>query len=215
MSKRASAENFARRRRSQLSFCERVRQIARMKALPNLALLIAALLTISASAADPVTDLLTEARAAYQRGEIDAAKAKLQSVKTLDPKNQAASALLRQIQAKEAAQGADRGVSGLMIPSVQFREADLGAVLEALRQQVTKLTGGKQAVNFVVQLPEEQAKTPITLSLSNVPFGEVLKYIGTLANATFTFDKYAILVRPATGAGSEPKAETEPKVKGL
>lgn len=188
-----------------------------MKALPKLAFTVTAFFSLAAGAvaADAVTDLLTEARAALQRGEMDAAKAKLQSVKTLDPKNASATALLRQIQAKEAAQGADRGVSGLIMPSVQFREAELSAVLEALRQQVTKLSASKQAVNFVVQLPEDQAKTPITLSLSNVPFGEVLKYIGTLANVTFTFDKYAILVRPNTGAKTEPKAEEEAKVKGL
>ena len=142
-------------------------------------------------------------------------KAKLQSVKTLDPKNASATALLRQIQAKEAAQGADHGVSALILPSVQFREAELTAALEALRLQVTKQTGGKQAVNFVIQLPEAQAKTAITLSLTNVPFAEVLKYIGTLANVTFTFDKYAILVRPNAGAKPEPKAEEEPKVKGF
>jgi hypothetical protein len=191
-----------------------------MKALPNLALTLAALLTITAGAiaADPVNDLLTEAKAAYQRGELDAAKAKLQAVKTLDPKNQAAAAFLKQIQAKEAAQGggSDRALTTVIVPSVQFREAELSAVLEALRQQVGKLTGGKQAVNFVVQLPEDQAKTPITLSLSNVPFTEVLKYIGTLANVTFTYDKYAIMVRPAGAAAPEArKGEDAPKVKGL
>ncbi len=191
-----------------------------MKALPNLARTLTVLVTLTASAlaADPISDLLTEAKAAYQKGEVDAAKAKLQAVKTLDPQNQAATAMLRQIQAKEAAQGADRGVSSLMIPSVQFREAELTAALDALRLQVTKQTGGKQAVNFVIQLPEAQAKTPITLSLSNVPFAEVLKYIGTLANTTFTFDKYAILVRPAATAAptsGEPKADEAPKIKGL
>ncbi len=188
-----------------------------MKALPNLARTLTVLVTLTAGAlaADPISDLLTEAKAAYQKGEVDAAKAKLQAVKTLDPQNQAATAMLRQIQAKEAAQGADRGVSSLMIPSVQFREAELTAALDALRLQVTKQTGGKQAVNFVIQLPEAQAKTPITLSLSNVPFAEVLKYIGTLANTTFTFDKYAILVRPAAPTSAEPKADEAPKIKGL
>ncbi|MGB8168467.1 MAG: hypothetical protein WCF18_13300 [Chthoniobacteraceae bacterium] len=190
-----------------------------MKAPKNLSLCIAIFLTIAASAgaADPVTDLLNEAKTAVQRGELDAAKAKLQAVKSLDPKNKTATEYLRQIQAKEAAEGggSDRAFSKLIVPSVQFREAELSAVLEALRVQVNKLTNGKQAINFVVLLPEAQAKTPITLSLSNVPFPEVLKYIGTLANVSFAFDKYAITVRPAGAAKEEPKTDEAPKVKGL
>ncbi len=190
-----------------------------MKALPNLSRLLAACLAVSASAlaADPVTDLLKEANTALQRGEFEAARAKANSVNSLDPKNAKAAELLRTIQAREAAQGGgtEKTVAGLVVPSVQFREAELSAVLEALRQQVGKLSDGKKTVNFVSQLSEAQAKTPITLSLTNVPFTEVLKYIGTLANITFTFDKYAIMVRPAGGASGESKSENEPKVKGL
>lgn len=191
-----------------------------MKFSPKLALLVSSIFLFSAGAiaADPAAQLVAEAKAAYARGEVDAAKAKLLSVNSIDPKNPAAAALLRQIQAKEAAQGAtpERALAKLIIPSVQFREAEFSAVLDALRQQVTKVSEGKQAVNFVVQLPEAQAKTAITLTLSNVPFTEVLKYIGTLANVTFVYDKYAIMVRPSAGPKAEPpKAEEEPKVKGL
>ena len=59
------------------------------------------------------------------------------------------------------------------------------------------MTTDLQAVNFVVQLPEQQANVPVTLNVTNVPFTEVLKYVGTLANVTFTYDRYAIMVRPA------------------
>lgn len=193
-----------------------------MKAPKHLPLLLGTLLVLTAGAlaADPVTDLFTEARAAAQKGDYDAAKAKLLAIKTLNPNFKPAAALLQQIQAKEAAQGGgmDRSLATLIVPSVQFREAELTAVLDALRLQVGKLTGGKQAVNFVVQLPEAQAKMPITLALSNVPFTEVLKYIGTLAGVSFTFDKYAIMVRPASNTGpapAEPKTEEATKIKGL
>ena len=193
-----------------------------MKAPKHLPLLLGTLLVLTAGvlAADPVTDLFTEARAAAQKGDYDAAKAKLLAIKTLNPNFKPAAALLQQIQAREAAQGGgmDRSLATLIVPSVQFREAELTAVLDALRLQVGKLTGGKQAVNFVVQLPEAQAKTPITLALSNVPFTEVLKYIGTLAGVSFTFDKYAIMVRPASNTGPAPApapAEDAPKIKGL
>ena len=94
----------------------------------------------------------------------------------------------------------------LVLPSVQYRDAELNAVLDALRQQISKATDGKQAINFVMQLPPEQAKTSISLSLTNIPATEVLKYIGALANVSFTYDKYAIIVRPAS-----PTAATEPQ----
>jgi hypothetical protein len=189
---------------------------------PKLALRLGSIFLFAAGAlaVDPATQLVTEARAAYQRGEVEAAKAKLQSANSIDPKNPAALALLKQIQAREAAQGGtgERGLARLILPTVQFRDAEFGAVLDALRQQAEKLSGGKLPVNFVVQLPEAQAKTAITLSLSNVPFTEVLKYIGSLANVTFIYDKYAIMVRPAgaaTTTGEAPKTEEAPKVKGL
>lgn len=175
------------------------------------------LLILAALAQGPVSQLLTEAQTAYLRGDLATARAKFESVRTLDPKNATAIGYLRQIAVKEAegAGSPEKGFGKLMMPSVQFKDAELSAVLDALKKQAAALSGGKLAANFVVQLPEAQMKTPITLSLTNVPFTEVLKYIGTLANATFTFDKYAILVKPATGAGSEPKGEEPPKIKGL
>ncbi len=168
--------------------------------------------SIPARAADPAAALVKEATAAYQRGDLDVAKAKFESVRQLDPKNAVAIKFLTQIQAKQAELGGgkERVLAQLMVPSVKFKEAELTAALEALRAQVTKLSEGKQSVNFVVQVPEEQAKTPITLNLANVPFTEVLKYVGTLAGVTFAYDKYAILVQPAGTAKSEPApAKTE------
>jgi hypothetical protein len=66
-------------------------------------------------------------------------------------------------------------------------------------------------VNFVLQLPEEQVKKQtVTLSLANVPFTEVLRYLGTLSGTTFTFEKYAITVRPAAGTAPATASSTEP-----
>jgi hypothetical protein len=62
-------------------------------------------------------------------------------------------------------------------------------------------------VNFVVQLPADQVNTQtVTLSLNNVPFGEALKYLGTVASLDFVYDKYAILVRPKNDASGATAA---------
>jgi hypothetical protein len=202
--------------RSRFAFSARLRQDLGMKVLPA-SIAAAALLISSVFAQGPVNQLLTEAQTAYLRGDLAAAKAKFESVRTLDPKNATAIGYLRQIAVKEAEGGGspEKALSKLIVPSVQFKEAELSAVLDALKKQVATLSGGKQSANFVIQLPEAKTKLPITLSLTNVPFTEVLKYIGTLADVTFSFDKYAILVRPASAAGGEPKAEEPPKIKGL
>jgi hypothetical protein len=161
-------------------------------------------------AATAATELLSEAQTAYLRGDLVAAKAKFESVIKLDPKNATAIGYLNAIAAKEAQANSgsqEKQLAKLIMPKVDFKEASLKATLDFLKQSVTKLSDGKQAVNFVVQLPETQANAPVTLSLTNVPFTEVLKYLGSLAGVSFTYDRYAITVRPA---GPTAQATTAP-----
>jgi hypothetical protein len=186
-----------------LFFLKILRHLGSMKALQSI---VCALVALSLSgapvqAADAVSQLLTEAQTSLVRGDRPAAKAKFQSVLTIDPKNVTAKGYLAKIaadEAKEAVGGSqEKQLAKLMLPKVDFKEATFSATLDYLKQSANKLSDGKQAVNFVVQLPEAQANTPITLSLTNVPFTEVLKYLGSLANVSFSYDRYAITVRPA------------------
>jgi hypothetical protein len=189
---------------SVLFFREIVRHLGCMKALQSIvcALVALSLGVATVQAADAVAQLLAEAQTAMLRGDIPAAKAKFQSVKTLDPKNVTAAGYLAKIAAQEAKDGVngsqEKQLAKLILPKVEFREATFSSTLDYLKQSVTKLTDGKQSVSFVVQqVPEAQANMPVTLSLTNVPFTEVVKYLGSLANVSFTYDRYAITVRPA------------------
>jgi hypothetical protein len=183
-----------------------------MKALQSI---VCALVALSLSgapvqAADTVSQLLAEAQTAMLRGDLPSAKAKFQSVLTLDPKNVTAKGYMAKIvaqEAKDAVGGSqEKQLAKLILPKVDFKEATFSSTLDYLKQSVTKLTDGKQAVSFVVQgVPEAQANAPVTLSLQNVPFTEVLKYLGSLANVSFTYDRYAITVRPAA-----PTAQAAP-----
>jgi hypothetical protein len=70
------------------------------------------------------------------------------------------------------------------------------------------MPGDKPQVNFVIQLSEQHlASSRLTLNLAGIPFTEVLKYIGGLANLTFDYDKYAILVK---AAGAAPVSKATP-----
>jgi hypothetical protein len=187
-----------------------------MRILPTF--LVPAVLAVFAvnAGAESVQQLLSEAQSAYLRGDMETAKRNFELVNKVDPRNMTAIAYLRTMKAREVQAGAgavqEKQLSAIILPKIEFREATLGSALDFLKQQVNKQTAGKQVVNFVVQLPEEQVKKQtVTLSLANVPFTEVLRYLGTLTNTSFTFEKYAIAVRPSSGKVPETASTVEAK----
>ncbi len=160
--------------------------------------------------AESTQELLTVAQTAYMRGDIETAKKNFQAVYKADPKNQVAIGFLRKIAVDESKKPApnttQKQLEKLMLPKVDFREASLGSVLDFLKQQAPKNSDGKVVVNFVMQLPEEQKAQTVTLALANVPFSEVLRYLGELAKLDFVYDKYAIVVKPRGGAATAEAA---------
>jgi hypothetical protein len=108
----------------------------------------------------------------------------------------------------KAARRTGKAAPGARAPADQFRDATLGSALDYLKNQAAKLSNNKVAVNFVVQLPDDVVKTrTVTLSLANVPFTEALRYLGDLAGVSFTYEKYAITVKPKAGAAPAPTAQ--------
>ncbi len=184
-----------------------------MKLLPVLLLALATSLlpAVPHAAAQTTQQLLSDAQTAYLRGDLEAAEQQFRTINRIDPRNQTALGYLRMIQAakKKAPKGNDveKQLAAVMISKVDFKEATLGSVLEYLKQTVAKTSGGTASVNFVVQLPDQQVNTQtVTLSLTNVPFTEVLRYLGSVASIQFEYDRYAVIVRPkgATAAAAAP-----------
>jgi hypothetical protein len=172
-----------------------------------------------------VQQYVTEGRAAYQKGDIQGAKMAFQQAYELDSRNTTAIGYLRRIQLDEKNKPkyvpVERQLASLVIPQIQFKEATLGSALDYMKKAADRQSAGKIAVNFVVQLPAEQVNTQqVTLNLSNVPFSEALKYLGTVANLEFVYDKYAIIVKPKadaapTASTTSPTAPATPTVPGL
>jgi hypothetical protein len=58
-----------------------------------------------------------------------------------------------------------------------------------------------------------------TLALQDVPLTEVLRYIGELANVTFSYEPFAVVVKPGKEAAPAQAANATgtrvPKVPGL
>jgi hypothetical protein len=186
-----------------------------MKSLQSyLATLCVVLATSAALAASlDIPQLLTEGQTAYIRGDLAKAREAFGLVYQMDSRNQVAIAYLRKI--KIAQENAPKGndqekqLAALIIPQIQFRDATLVSALDYLKKAVEKASDGKQAVNFVVQLPAEQVNTQtVTLSLTNVPFTEALRYVGGLSSFTPVYEKYAITLKPKA---PEATATTAPQ----
>ncbi len=178
-----------------------------MKFLP---FLLAVAASVALAAPHDVQQLLTDAQTAYMRGDFETARANFEMVYKLDPRNQTAIAYLKRIKLEQAQKGGggastEKRLAAVLIPKIEFREATLREALDFLRTKVNDATGGKEPVNFVMQLPEDAAAAKITVSLANIPFTEALRYIGSLAGVNFVYDKYAIVAKPAGAKAVEPK----------
>lgn len=174
-----------------------------MKLLPALL----ALLFIGASAFSAnVSKILSEAQTAMIRGDLATAKRNFQIVYQLDPRNAVAIGGLRQIAVQEAKGGGSGNIekqfAQVILPNVQFKDATLTEALEFLKKKVTDASGGKQTANFVVK-PGVDPAAKLTLSLTNVPVTEALRYVGELVSAKIDYQKYAIVIAPAGAAAPQ------------
>ena len=173
-----------------------------MAILPRTLLIQAAVAALALQAfAQGTPELLKDGQAAFLRGDLTTAKRHFERVYELEPRNTVAIAYLRRIQmAQGRTTGApaqrEKQLAAMVLPKVDFRQVALGEALESLRQQCARLYPQSAPVSFV--LPEASlASTPITLSLTNVPLTEALRYAADLARANVAYEPYAIVIRPA------------------
>jgi len=175
-----------------------------------LALALAVLPVLPAQAQ---TSLLSQAQKEYAAGNIGSAKTKFELVLAQDPKNVAARNYLKMIAVAEAKAGpgakTEAQYKTLILPQVEVREATLDSTLDYLKQAAAKASGGKLQPSFVLQ-PGVNANAPVTLRLNNIPFTEALRYVGDLAAVRFSYDQYAISVRPKSGSAPAEKDTPAP-----
>jgi hypothetical protein len=178
-----------------------------MKLLPRL-LTLAALAVAGAVHAESEQQLLNAAQAAYTKGDMETAKRNFELVNQINPRNVTAIGYLKTIAAMapkaNAGAAVEKSLSALIVPQIQFKEATLGSALDFMRKKAEELSGGKQPVNFVVSPGVDRDGTTVTLALREVPYTEALRYIGDLANVSFEYQKYAVVVKPKAGGGAAP-----------
>jgi hypothetical protein len=82
------------------------------------------------------------------------------------------------------------------LPKAEFREATLAESLEYLAKKTVQLTNQRVAPNFVMQLDDAAKAAKFTLVSLDLPLTEILRYIGELTKVDFSYEQFAIAVRP-------------------
>ena len=165
--------------------------------------------------AEEVKRLLADGVVAFSKGDYATARGLFETAYQIDSRNLVAINYLQKIKVLEKGvsrpMSQERQLAGVIVPKVQLKDATIGAVFDYLKSMAAKLTEGKVAVNFVLKLPEETVKTQtISLSMSGVPYTEVVKYVAELANLQVEYQQYAVLVTPKPGAAPAPAAAPVP-----
>jgi hypothetical protein len=170
-----------------------------------LAASLCTLLSVLALADPTEPELMAQGQRAFVGGDYDTATQAFTQVIEMDPQNTLAIQYLRKIRlaAAGAPPAAKSSVDSLIIPKIDFKDATFSAALDFFKQEAAK-----QSVNvaFVPQLPPAQLQSPVTLSLSQIPFLDALHYLCQLNNATYKVERYAIVIMPAPAPGSSPAA---------
>lgn len=169
-----------------------------------------------------VDQIYQDGQRAFERGDYQTARMLFEVVLDRQPSHQMARNYVRRIMQREAALGSardmERKLSGVMIDSINLENASLSSVTDYLRQKVVESTGGGVSVNFVLNLPPEEADgRRVTLSLENIPLLEALRYITELAGVRYQIEAHAVVIRPLGGTvqpATAPPAGRNPAMKG-
>ncbi len=105
------------------------------------------------------------------------------------------------VDAKDAGGGSkiQRKLERIIIPKLEFKEATIAEALSFLRKKSVELDPDEPKTGVIIQIKFDEtpvADTRITVSLSNIPLIEALKYVTGLANLKFKVEPYAVSVVP-------------------
>lgn len=110
--------------------------------------------------------------------------------------------------AREA--GIAEKLRAIRFPRIEFLEATLPEVVRYLSDQSRVLdptTSGRKGLNIILDSggdADAAAPRRITLSLTNVPLSEVIKYVTELSGTRFRIDEFAVRILPIGADGDDP-----------
>jgi beta-lactamase regulating signal transducer with metallopeptidase domain len=84
----------------------------------------------------------------------------------------------------------------IILPKIELQEATLTDTITFLRQKAKDLDADKQGVNLILEPATADREPRISLSLTNIPLSEALRYVAQLAGCEIVADDNAITLRP-------------------
>lgn len=157
--------------------------------------------------------------AAVKRGDATTARRSFGAALRLDPGHANARYQLMQLKGSEgklAGRAREIQLGKVTLPEVQFEDASLAEVLEALDMLVRKQTKDQFSPNFVIQDSSgELAEKKVNIRLRNVPAKVILQYALDQARALARYDAHAVLIRPAGAPSPKPAAKPKDEFPGI
>jgi general secretion pathway protein D len=91
----------------------------------------------------------------------------------------------------------------IIIPRIDFTDSSIREALDFIKKRASDLDDGdsdNKGINIVLKLPPDSPDSsyPITLSLSDVPLREALRYVTEAANLKIKIETHAVVVVPAS-----------------
>jgi len=141
-----------------------------------------------------------EGRAAYNAGQYDLAREKLNIVRAKNPGHIPTQAMLTQINQILGADNTSlrKSYDSVIIDKIEFTDVELSEAIQAVRVLSKKASNEKVVPNIILKSPDLGAKK-VSISLSNVPLSEVLNYLAQLAGAKLTYDKIGVMFTNLAG----------------
>lgn len=107
-----------------------------------------------------------------------------------------ANAVLENLRRREAT---FRKMQTLIIPDINFRQADIRQVFRTLSEQARELDPGKQGISFVLSgsLTNDSSGIPeITFSAKHISLAQAVKIITSVAGLRFSLDGDSVVITP-------------------
>jgi hypothetical protein len=166
---------------------------------------------------DELGEMLQQAALLARLGRYDDAEARCKTILAQKPDEPTVKQLLREIEERrrrasgdDAARDFKQKLGELIVPAVNFREADPRAVIDYLRAESKKLMPDKSEINFVWLVPADVKLPRVTLSLQKIPLLDVVRYTTAAANLRYRVDAHAVVLykeQPAPSPAPEPNVK--------
>ena len=185
------------------------------------ALLVAAVVQAATNTAilteDQLGELYIKAFTRLSVGQYDAADEAARQLRTQLPNEPKVIQLQRQIELArkggaraQADHQLEQQLAQIIVPKVDFRQADPAAVIDWLRAESAKLTADKAPVNLVWMVPVGTKLPPVTLNLENIPLLDLLRYTTQAARLKLRVEQHAAVISLPPPAAA-PKPDVQPQ----